>query len=198
MGSHIGWLERRDGCRRTAARGPNKRPSLSASRSRLSRRRAGGGRPVSSPSSRTPSSTPVDIRRRKQSGSQRPCCRTSCTTSSARARILPEEWPRAHRRRRRLLLLNPHEREADGRWSRAPQRSARGVPLRGPAAYRRSGSARARRSRREPRRGRLIVVLVSLGGRLSVQRASTDRIDESGSSIGGLRCHERVSVAASW
>ena len=45
--------------------------------------------PVSSPSSRTRWSTPVDIRRRKQRGWPGPCCRTSSTMIPRGRRSFP-------------------------------------------------------------------------------------------------------------
>jgi hypothetical protein len=70
--------------------------------------------PVSLPSSRTPWSTGMAIRQRKQSGWPRHCCRTSSPMIPS-ARRPPEQWPDTHRRRPRRLPSYPHKWEGYGR-----------------------------------------------------------------------------------
>ena len=67
------WVQADRGAR------PIKLPSLPASRTPPISPRSRRTMPVSSPSSRTRWSTPVDIRRRKRRGWPGPCCRTSST-----------------------------------------------------------------------------------------------------------------------
>ena len=78
-----------NGFRRIAVRGQIKLPSSPANRTPPISLRSRRTTPVSSPFSRTRWNTPVDIRQRKQRGSQGPCCRTSSTIAPQRPAVYP-------------------------------------------------------------------------------------------------------------